>query len=64
MVDDGAPMQRRDEVPLTKLAELYGVVVTPEEARRFYRRDGWFRIGLLWGSVLLLLLALVLVKAA
>jgi hypothetical protein len=43
-------------VPLKRLAELYGVVTTPEEARKFYRRQARINIRLIWGTNLFFLL--------
>jgi hypothetical protein len=53
-----------ENVPLDKLAELYGVVVTPEEARRFYRREAWLRVATVWGMVLLMVGALLILRFA
>lgn len=39
----------RQQIPLKRLAKLYGVVVPPEEARKFYRRHAQISIGVVWG---------------
>ncbi|THV41874.1 hypothetical protein [Glycomyces buryatensis] len=46
----------RNDVPLEEVAKLYGVVVHPEEARRFYRRQAWLLIAVVWVPVLLFLM--------
>lgn len=46
------------QVPPERLAELYGRVVSPEEARRYYRRFAWIQIATLWIFVLMTALGL------
>jgi len=41
------------QIPPERLAELYGRVVTPEEAGRYYRRFAWIQIATLWSFVLM-----------
>lgn len=53
-------MQPHEDVPLDKLAELYGVVVTPEEARRFYRREAWIRVASVWALALIAVIGVVI----
>ncbi|MEU6860498.1 hypothetical protein AB0B28_16710 [Glycomyces sp. NPDC046736] len=61
---DWRPMKPPKEPTWKQLAELYGVVVTPEEARRYYRPTGWIAAGLIWGAVLFFLAVLLLVRFA
>ncbi|MFG3342499.1 hypothetical protein [Glycomyces sp. NPDC048151] len=51
------------QIPPERLAELYGRVVTPEEAGRHYRRHGWILAAGLWALVLMNLAGLVLFRA-
>jgi hypothetical protein len=55
---------QRDDVPPKRLAELYGIVVTPEEARRFYRRQAWIRVAAIWGVTVLMAAFLLVMRAA
>lgn len=52
------------EVPPHRLAELYGIVVTPEEAQRFYRRQAWARVATVWGVAVFMAAVLLTIRFA